>query len=61
MLTLEYQDWLHIGIDVFRWLKFISGFEVSDSQFKHIENMAVKNAPNHQIIWSLLLVAAHGK
>ena len=61
VLALENQDWLHIGIDVFRWLEFVSGFEVSDSHFKHIENMAIKNAPYHQIIWSLLLVAAHGE
>ena len=42
-------------------LKSVSGLEVGDSQLKHVEDVAIENAPKDQIIRSFLLMAAHGE
>lgn len=41
-----------------RW-ESVSATEVRNAQFEHIEDVAIENAPNHQVIWALLLVATH--
>ena len=57
VLALENQDRLHVRVDVLGCLESVRGLEVGDSQLEHVEDVAVENAPNHQIIRSLLLMA----
>ncbi len=59
LFTLKDQDWLHVSLDVFWCLEFICAFEVFDSHLEHVENVAVKNTPKHQIVGSLFLMIAN--
>ena len=61
MFALENQNRLHVRVDVLGCLKGVRGLEVGDSQLEHVEDVAIENAPNHQIVRSFLLVAAHGE
>jgi len=55
--ALEDKDWFRVTIDVFRCGEIASTTEVGDAELEHVEDVAVENAPNHQIIWPLLLMA----
>lgn len=61
VFALENQNRLHVRVDVLGCLKGVRGLEVGDSQLEHVEDVAIENAPNHQIVRSFLLVAAHGE
>ena len=39
----------------------VRAFEVLDADFKHVEHVAIVNAPKHQIIRSFLLVTANSE
>jgi len=61
VFALEDKDWLHVLVDVLGCFELFCSTEVGDTELKHIENMAVKNTPKYEIVWSLFLVAADGK
>ena len=58
LLTLKEQDGFQVACDMLCRFKLISSFEVFNSKLKHIKNVAIKNAPKHDIIGSLLLMTS---
>ena len=61
VFSLENQNWLHVLINELWWLEHRCCFEVCDSELKHVEDVTIKDAPKHQVIWSLLLMTANSE
>lgn len=42
-------------------IKLVTSLVVFNSELEHVQNMAIKNAPENEIIWPLFLVTSDGE
>ena len=61
VFALKDQDWLQVSCDVLWNGKFVCALEVLNTNLEQVKNVSIENAPKHQVVRSLFLVASYGK